>query len=100
MKLRVRPEAELDVLESATWYNEAEVGLGEAFVSAVQDAYSRVERGPLHYQTIFGDVRMARTHRFLHGVFFVAHEHEATVMAVLHLHREPRTWKRRLRNLP
>ena len=99
MKLRVRREAEHDVLESATWYNEAEVGLGDAFVTAIQNAYSRIERGPLHYQTIYGDVRMARTQRFLHGVFFLAREHEAIVLAVLHLHRAPGTWKKRLRNL-
>lgn len=74
MKLRVRREAELDVVESAIWHNDAEVGLGEAFVDAVQNAYPRIERGPLHYQTIYGDVRMVRTRRFLHGVFFVARE--------------------------
>lgn len=45
MKLRVRREAELDVLESAIWYNDAEVGLGEAFVDPVQERTLEVSVG-------------------------------------------------------
>jgi len=41
------------------------------------------------------DVRRAMLHRFPFGVFFFVEGDRATVLAVLHLHRDPSSWERR-----
>lgn len=46
--LIVKPEAELDILEAARWYEQQQSGLGKRFIEAVDDKMSMVEENPLH----------------------------------------------------
>jgi hypothetical protein len=38
-KLVIKPEAELDLLESSQWYGGQKEGLGMRFIDAVEDNY-------------------------------------------------------------
>jgi plasmid stabilization system protein ParE len=93
--LDVSPEAELDVLEAALWYEGERPGLGEEFLRALRRLYERISETPLHFPKVRGETRRALLDRFPYGVFFVLTEEEFTVIAVLDLRRDPAIWQRR-----
>jgi hypothetical protein len=45
-RLTVRPEAELDALEAASWYDAERAGLETEFLAELRATFSRVEDGP------------------------------------------------------
>ncbi len=50
-QLVIKPDAELDILESAKWYEEQREKLGYRFLEAVDSKLRLVEKNPLLYQT-------------------------------------------------
>ena len=97
-RLEIRQEAQEDILEAALHYERERPGLGFRFESELNHTLERVQEGPLHFPEIERGVRRALVRTFPYGVFFFEEEDDdvVTVLAVLHLHRHPNTWKRRL----
>ena len=93
--LRVRPEAEIDAFETALWYASERAGLGGEFLDALREVFGHVERSPLRFPLVTPAIRRAMLRRFPFGVFFVTDEDCTTVIAVMHLHRDPDSWERR-----
>ena len=54
-RLDVRPEAELDALEAASWYDGERDGLGLEFLTELRATFARIEEGPRHYPLVFHD---------------------------------------------
>lgn len=94
-ELHVRPEAEVDAFEAASWYERERVGLGSAFLARLERVFTRIESGPLQFPLVMADVRRALVGRFPFGVFFFVDDHAAIVIAVMHLHRHPGSWEGR-----
>ena len=94
-ELVVRPEAELDTLGAAAWYEGEQPDLGLRFLGEVSAALQRIEAGPLQFPLVFQDIRRAILHRFPFGVFFICEGHVATVLAITHLHRHSNAWQSR-----
>jgi plasmid stabilization system protein ParE len=94
-RLVVRPEAELDALEAATWYDGDRRGLADEFLSELRATFLRIEEGPVRFPVVFRDVRRAILRRFPFGVFFILETERATVIAITHLRRHPSAWQRR-----
>jgi len=92
----VRREAQRDIDEAALWYEGERAGLGLQFVDALDALLRRVAESPLQFPSIVADVRRALLQRFPYGVYFIRSETAVEIIAVLHLHRHPGTWKRRL----
>jgi plasmid stabilization system protein ParE len=63
-RLNIRPEAEADVVEAALWYEQQNLGLGEEFVTEVDQAIRRILENPLSFRVIYRryEVRRALTH--------------------------------------
>ena len=94
-RLNVRPEAELDALEAASWYDGEQEGLGKDFLAELRATFARIEEGPLRFPLVFREFRRAILHRFPFGVFFIVEGDLATVLAITHLHRHPSMWQTR-----
>ena len=75
-RLNIRPDAEADVVEAALWYEQQNPGLGEKFVTEVDQAIRRVLENPLAFRLIHRrhEVRRALTHRFPYKIFFTLKE--------------------------
>jgi len=57
---------------------------------------SEVNRTPLHYQIIYGDLfRRALTRRFPFSIYSIDEKELITVFAILHQRRSPESWKPR-----
>jgi toxin ParE1/3/4 len=87
--------ARLDAEEAASWYERRRPGLGLRFLDELDDALKRVAEAPFQFPVIHGAVRRALLHRFPYSVYFLAGDEQLEVIAVLHQHRHPDTWKNR-----
>lgn len=93
-RLVLSPLAQEDLEDSARWYEGRQPGLGSRFLEAVGSVIERIQENPYQYQSVSGSVRRALTTRFPYAVYFEVEAGEATVLAVLHLHRQPGSWDR------
>jgi len=95
-ELVIRPEAEWDIADAAAWYERERRGLAARFLAELRTTFNRINAGPERFPRVSGECRRAILRRFPYGVFFVADAEIVTVLAVLHLHRNPATWERRI----
>ncbi len=63
-KIKLLPEARLDIRDSINWYNEQKTGLGKLFYRAVKSRLAYIENNPLHYQVSYRNVRNALVNKF------------------------------------
>jgi toxin ParE1/3/4 len=87
---RVWPE----VLAAAEWYAKESPQSAARFVLAFYAAKQSIREFPFRYPAVFQDVRRAQMGDFPYGVFYVVRDNEATIFAVVHMHRHPRHWQR------
>jgi len=93
----VRPLAEADLDDAARWYQDERASLTERFLRDVDRTFVRIRERPLQFPAVINDVRRALLHTFPYAVYFRASEEDVVVLAVLHLRRNPRVWRRRIR---
>lgn len=94
--LIIRPHAELDAADAAFWYEEQRPGLGNEFLNELNYIMQRVLRSPFQFPQVKNDIRRALLQRFPYSVYFRVSGETVDVIAVLHQHRDPRTWKQRI----
>ena len=91
----VQPDASDDAREAAQWYERERRGLGRRFLVELSGVIDRISANPFQFPELEQGTRRALLRRFPYGVYFVLEEDRAVVRAILHLHRDPDTWKRR-----
>ena len=95
-QLDVSSEAELEVFAAALRYERERPGLGFRFEADVNGLFARLLENPFQFPEIEEGARRALVRHFPYGVFFTVDDDMVTVLAVLHLHQHPDTWKRGL----
>jgi toxin ParE1/3/4 len=96
MRLIVRPEAEADIGDAYAWYETQRSGLGQRFIDELSRCLEQIQSAPKRYQPVRAEARRALLRRFPYGVFFVADERQVSVVAVLHMARDPALWEERV----
>lgn len=94
-KILVRPEAECDLASSYAFYQECRRGLGDDFLSSVEESFERISKNPFLYPDIHRGIRRALLRRFPYGVFYLVMDGRISVLAVLHAARNPDEWQTR-----
>ncbi len=94
-RLRLTPEAELDLDEAYGWYQAQRPGLAADFLGAVGACIASIRRHPESYQLVDPTMRRALLRRFPYAVFYEVGAVEIVVYAVFHCARNPRAWRRR-----
>ncbi|PYO58508.1 MAG: hypothetical protein DMD83_03650 [Candidatus Rokuibacteriota bacterium] len=97
-RLRLTPEAELDLDDAYAWYHAQSPHVAHEFVLAVSTAIASIRRHPKAYQLVDRAMRRALLRRFPYGVFFEVGAREIVVYAVFHGARDPKSWRRRGRD--
>ncbi len=87
--------AEEDLKEAKEYYNSKKEGLGDEFVSEIEDTLKRIVLNPKQYPKVKKDIRKALTNKFPYGIFFVFKSYIINVLSVFHTSRNPDIWKRR-----
>jgi plasmid stabilization system protein ParE len=94
-EIRLRPEAEQDLADAATWYEEQRAGLGLEFLQEAQVVLSSIAERPLAYQVVHRAAHRALLRRFPFGVFYRVEPDNVVVIGILHGSRDPNSWKAR-----
>jgi toxin ParE1/3/4 len=73
-------------MEAALWYEQRKPGLGEEFITEVDQAIRQVLENPLAFRVIRRrhEVRRVLTHRFPYRIFFTLKGDTIFIHAVLH----------------
>jgi plasmid stabilization system protein ParE len=95
VEVRLRPEAEEDLEEAATWYESQRPGLGQQFLDEVLSALANIAEIPLGYAVIYRNTRRVWMRRFPFGIFYQLDSDGAIVIAIIHGSRHPRRWQGR-----
>lgn len=87
-------QAEFD--EAVAYYDSQQGGLGSQFPEEVKLTLRRILQYPEAWSPLSKRTRRCRTHKFPYGIIYQIRGDLLLVVALMHLHREPRTWKSRI----
>lgn len=96
MNYEFHPEALREFRESAVFYESQQSGLGARFIAAVQSAVDHIVASPEVWRVLEGDVRRFLTKVFPYAVLYTIERDYILIVAVMHCHREPGYWHRRI----
>ena len=92
MKLRFLILAQRELDDTVAWYNEQAAGLGQEFLDELDRVVRRAVTFPMSCPEIEPGVRRCLLARFPYGLIYGVDGETLVVVAVAHLHREPRYW--------
>jgi plasmid stabilization system protein ParE len=95
MTIRIQEEAQQDLEGTVDYYNRDCPGLGYEFADEIYRTIDRIEDNPKAWQPLSIRSRRCLTHRFPYAVIYQLYPELILVIAVMHLHRHPNTWKGR-----
>ncbi len=95
MNLRMLEVALSELGDAVEFYNNESPGLGYDFADEIFLTIDRVSRSPFSWQLLSLNTRRCLAHRFPYAVIYRVDGDEITVAAIMHLHRNPNSWKNR-----
>lgn len=96
MKFEFHPEALEEYKDAARYYEECQPGLGHRFIASVEQAILHVIEKPGQGKLLEKDVRRYLTRVFPYTVLYTIEPDYILIVAVMHCHREPDYWKKRI----
>lgn len=93
----IRPEAEAEVIEAATWYEQQSRTLAARFSREFRSTLAKIVDNPLQYQIVEDEMRRAPVAGFQYGILYVASDVEIVILSCFHGRRDPANWRERLR---
>lgn len=94
-RVRLRPEAELDLADAALWYEAQRPELGHQLLDEMASTFSLIAEAPLLYPVVHRNTRRAVMRRFPFGIYYQIEADAIVVVAIMHGSRNPHRWKRR-----
>jgi len=89
--------AEAELGQAIFYYNGQSEGLGFEFAAEVKRVVERIIKYPNAWTPLSKRTRRCRTNRLPYGVVYQIRNDSILVVAVMHLHKHPLSWKSRLR---
>jgi hypothetical protein len=96
MEIIFLPPAKAEFTDPTSYYNMQSEGLGYEFAAEVKRTLERIVQYPDAWFKLSKRTRRCRTNRFPYGVIYQIRKETLLIVAVMHLSREPETWKSRL----
>lgn len=96
MKVSFLTLAQQELDDAVAWYNEQATGLGQDFLDELDRVVRRAVTFPMSCPEIEPGVRRCLLARFPYGLIYGVDRKTIVVVAVAHLHREPRYWVGRI----
>lgn len=93
MIIRILDRAENDIKAATDYYNDESPSLGFEFLDEFLKTVDRILLNPKAWQPLSLNSRRAMTRRFPYGVIYRVSVSEILIVAVMHLHRHPNSWK-------
>ena len=86
-QVRVRPEAELDLVIAASWYEAQRRGLSAEFLAELSLLIASLADNALLYAEQFGGVRRVFARRFPYAVYYRIIDEDVVVLSIMHARR-------------
>ncbi|MDQ6652671.1 MAG: type II toxin-antitoxin system RelE/ParE family toxin [Acidobacteriota bacterium] len=97
MDIRFLTLAQQEVDDAVLWYNKKAEDVGREFLDEFDRAVRLVRSHPLALTEIESGIRRCLFARFPYALIYGIDEETVVVIAVAHLHRQPRYWAERIR---
>ena len=97
MEIEFLPPARAELTDAISYYNIQSEGLGYEFATEVKRTLERIVQSPDAWLKLSKRTHRCRTNRFPYGVIYQVRKESLLIVPVMHLSREPETWKSRLR---
>lgn len=88
-------EAEVELNQAITYYEECKPHLGLEFAEEVFQTIQRILDFPKAWKTMHKDIRRCLTKRFPFGIIYYQKDEQIIILAVMQLNREPFYWMER-----
>lgn len=96
MNFSFHPAVDQEIVGAVVYYEGCEPTLGLDFLREIQACIQNVFDYPTLWPELEDEVRRCLVHRFPYGVLYSIEQDGIFILAVMHLHRNPDDWKRRL----
>jgi plasmid stabilization system protein ParE len=96
MTIRILKLAQSEIDDAVIWYDSQSKGLGTRFLDDLDRTIRRIAAYPFSCVEIEPDLRRCLLTRFPYGIIYGVDSDTIVIIAVAHLHREPRYWIDRL----
>jgi plasmid stabilization system protein ParE len=96
MNFSFHPEAEIELIEAADYYEEREAGLGHDFAMEIYSTIERITAFPAAWPETDAGIRRCLVRRFPYGILYSEDRNTIFIVAIMHLHRKPDYWKHRI----
>ena len=92
----IEPDAEADIEAARAWYEQQQPGLGDAFVTAIDSCFRRIQAMPRLYAVVARNARRALVRPYSYFVLYRVEADPIKILAVFHTSRDPQTWQSRI----
>ncbi len=99
-RLIIEPEAEADLHDAYTWYDERREGLGDDFLLCVEAQFESIKEHPESFRVIAKKTRRAVLRRFPYVVLFLCKDDSILIVGVFHFKRESETLEEKVEIAP
>lgn len=82
-------------MSAALWYDKQRMGLGDEFISCVEESLAKIARDSTSSTVVDEAVSRILIRRFPYGIFFLTEPERIVVLGVLHHRRDPQIWQQR-----
>ncbi len=97
MKIEFIQPAEDELNNAIEYYNRLSPGLGYEFALEIKRSLERIARFPKAWSPLSKRTRRCLTIRFPYGIIYQEKDETILIIAIMHLHQKPQSWKTRLR---
>ena len=95
MKVQFHPDATIELIEAAHFYEKRQEGLGERLLNAVEEAIAFIRRHPTIWRPDESGRRNYRVRRFPYLIIYKIKNNSIYILAIAHTSRRPGYWKKR-----
>ena len=95
MNILILSFAEEEFADAVDYFNEQCPGLGYEFAAEVKRGFDRIKVFPEAWQLFSGRTRRCLLNRFPYGILYRVDVDAIRVGAVMHLNRDPKSWRLR-----
>ncbi len=92
MKIRISRLAQKEIDDAVAWYEDQSPGLGIRFLDEFDRSVRRIVTYPQSCKEIEPGLRRCLLSRYPFGIIYGIDDETIVIVAVAHLHREPRYW--------
>lgn len=89
------PDARLEFLSTAQYYEDCQIGLGQRFNSAVEFAVNQISEAPFRYRIIRAPFRRYLLQKFPFSIIYSIEPNHIRIIAIAHTKRKPGYWSER-----